>query len=66
MPLRSAVAIHLGLDKFADAHVDQLGVAVTVASVQLGPAHAGHTIVADGGQFKDSYLVICHYFSPFL
>src|SRR5215471_2822197 len=36
MPQRSA-AIHLGLDKLADAHVDQLSVAVTLASGQLGP-----------------------------
>src|SRR5215471_5933040 len=36
MPQRSA-AIHLGLDKLADAHADQLSVAVTLASGQLGP-----------------------------
>jgi hypothetical protein len=53
MPPRSAVAIHLGLDEFADAQVDQLSVAVTLARVQLGPAHAEHAIVADGGQFED-------------
>jgi hypothetical protein len=37
MPQRSAVAIQLRLDKLVDAHVDQLSVAVTLASVQLGP-----------------------------